>query len=130
MQSVSREDSYERFQRLMPRTQDLTLIILKGHLLLEEQLQQFLDDLSRKPDALKDARLTFFQRWRLTQAITGYSRTNNIGRFIEGASKLRNRLAHILEVADLDDAVDRLLMAFHQSDTCPTFSKGQRATEL
>ena len=125
-----REDAYQRFRRLMPKTQDLTLIVLKGHLLLEEQLQHFLDDLSRKPQALSDARLTFFQRWRLMQAITGHSHSDNIVRFVDGASRLRNRLAHHAEVLELEQAVDGLLNTFYEDEFYPPVSKRQRATEL
>src|SRR5688572_17947526 len=52
-----------RFRRLMPKTTDLTLLVLKGHLLIEEELQAFLEMSVKEPKALDDARLTFIQKY-------------------------------------------------------------------
>jgi len=59
---------YERFRRLLP-LRNLEFTVLKGHLLVEEQLQVFLEASCRHPGFLEDARLSFSQKARLTQAL-------------------------------------------------------------
>src|SRR5437660_7092438 len=96
-----REDSYDRYRRLMPRTQDLTLIVLKGHLLIEEQFDFFLEELSRQPKFLEQTRLTFMQKFRLTQALAGLGSRNELSIFVESINKLRNKMAHRAEIGSL-----------------------------
>jgi hypothetical protein len=56
----SLEDPKRRFLRLIPKSNDLTLVVLKGHLLIEEQLDFFIERITREPKALNGARLIFF----------------------------------------------------------------------
>ena len=45
LRSVSQEDADQRVRRLLPPLVSLELLVLKGHLLVEEQLQLFLETL-------------------------------------------------------------------------------------
>jgi hypothetical protein len=119
-----------RFQRLMPRSRDLTLVVLKGHLLIEEQLHEFLRVLARFPDDLERARLSFAQHRNLVQALCGYPKDDHVGRFIDAANALRNRLAHAADVDDLAVRVDTLLAAFYEEEFEPPTTDAQRATML
>ncbi|MGA2037715.1 MAG: hypothetical protein ABSH42_00440 [Bryobacteraceae bacterium] len=61
----------ERFQEkigLRPGA-DLQMILLKAHLLIEEELQAFIDRSVRDARLLKKARFTFAQRLILAEAI-------------------------------------------------------------
>jgi len=97
-----------RAERLLPEGEDLILVILKGHLLIEEQLELVLEHLSRSPGELQDARLTFAQRFRLVRALTGNPGTE-VCRFIKNLNSLRNQLMHQAEHPNLTEAIDRLL---------------------
>src|SRR6266542_454222 len=101
-----KEDAYERYRGLMPKSQDITLLVLKGHLLLEEQLDFFLEEFARNPSLLQKARLTFLQKLRLMQAFTGLSMRDELSKFVEQANIVRNQLAHSAEVGELDLKVD------------------------
>jgi hypothetical protein len=57
------------FTHLLPAGDDLTLIVLKGHLLIEEQLNARLQDLARKPEPLSEARLRFHALSKLCMAL-------------------------------------------------------------
>ena len=48
---------------------DLQMIILKGHLLIEELLQSFIDSVVHSRTALSGARLTFHQRFALAKSL-------------------------------------------------------------
>jgi len=64
--------SYEfegRFLEKMPRTDDLTLLVLKGHLLIEELISSTIDGLLPNPDALSAVQLTCFARIRLLMSM-------------------------------------------------------------
>ena len=62
----------KRLAEKMPQTDDLTLIVLKGHLLIEEWINSTIDGLLPNPQALKAARLDCFQRTRLLMAMFGH----------------------------------------------------------
>ena len=96
----------DRFRRLMPRSSNIEFLLLKGHLLLEEQLRHFIDGCMHNPEFLIDARLTFYQLVRLTEAIVG---GNEIWSTLEKLNALRNKLAHNAEPPDLDKDVDFFL---------------------
>ena len=52
-------DAFRRFLKLLPHGQDLALVILKEHLLIEEQIKLIINERVRKHESLSDARLTF-----------------------------------------------------------------------
>ena len=63
--SAINTDKAVHFFMYLPQTDDMTLLILKGHLLIEEQLISILKDSVCYFDALDEARLTFYQRLKL-----------------------------------------------------------------
>jgi hypothetical protein len=88
-------NGYEaRFKQHMPRSNDLTLIVLKGHLLLEEAIDTLLVVLLRNATALKPARLSFFARLCLVRALL--PQNDGMMKAAEGLNALRNKLAHHL----------------------------------
>jgi hypothetical protein len=100
-----------RFLRLLPKGRDLTLIILKGHLLIEEELNSFLVHCSFQPEALEDARLTFLQKLRVVRAFYPLRQTAREWNIAEDLNKLRNKISHHAEVLDLHSLIDRLVSA-------------------
>src|SRR5674476_171882 len=70
------ESQYQRFCRLLPPLVNLELLVLKGHLLVEAELQYFLEAVSRHPNSLEDARLSFIQKVHLVQALGGWPRSD------------------------------------------------------
>jgi len=105
----TQQDRTDRFQRLMPKTTDLTLIILKGHLLIEEQFNDFLDRYPIYPRALDDARLTFAQKLRIVRAFCILPGDSVGWRLADELNKLRNKISHHVEVPDLCALVDAFI---------------------
>ena len=64
-------DAFRRFLKLLPHGQDLALVILKGHLLIEEQIKLIINERVRKHESLSDARLTFHQLICIAEAFSG-----------------------------------------------------------
>src|SRR5436305_42925 len=93
---------FKRFARLMP-TKDLTLIVLKGHLLVEEQMDKFIENSLREAAAPFDSLgLPFKRKWKFAKQL---HRPRDLFPEIWGSvndlNELRNVIAHNPEVADL-----------------------------
>jgi hypothetical protein len=106
---ADRNDFEHRFRRHFPqRSNDVALVVLKGHLLLEESVNRLLAGLLRKPQAIEDANLRFYQKLRLIQALLPARPGDIIFRMMNAAEKLniiRNKLAHHLDHPQIEALV-------------------------
>lgn len=108
----------QRFVTHLPlQTTDRTLVVLKGHLLIEEMLREFVSKHFHDPQQLTDARLTFHQCLCLARAIETDQLREKLWRTVERLNTLRNKLAHSLEPKELDKYVKEFLEM--QSDFDP-----------
>jgi len=55
------ENDWEKYQSLLPETEEIELIVLKGHLIIEEKLYKLATELCYYPKHLESARLSFKQ---------------------------------------------------------------------
>jgi hypothetical protein len=117
----------DRIKRLLPRSHDPTLVLHKGHLLVEEQL--FACIAAHCPDAtkLEDARLTFAQKLRLAQALCGLQ---SVAHSLEKLNALRNRMAHRVEVPDFDSRLDDYLKAWAKDEFVQPKTRRERTRRL
>jgi len=95
-------DSLDTMKQHLDRTDDPTLLILRAHLLVEERLRDVLARISRSPEELPAARLSFYQVVCLCRAIIGRQEDPAWG-FVARLSEVRNRMAHGLDPGDLDE---------------------------
>ena len=94
-------DAYEersnRYLQLLPDTDDLILVTLKGHLVVEEILHAIVKSHCSFPEHLEDTRLSFLQLANLTKALINLPTTSkSVFPAILKLNKLRNHLAHNL----------------------------------
>src|SRR5438876_10170521 len=96
------DEVYKRFARLMP-TNDLTLIVLKGHLLVEEQMNKFIQSsLGEAAAAFDSLRLPFGRKWKFAkQLLAPRDFLLKIWGSVNDLNDLRNAIAHNPEVDDL-----------------------------
>jgi len=87
----------ERFTRSLMVFDELSQTILKGHLLLEEELSMILDSTIGGPDIISEAKLTFFQKLKLVQAAFCDEISPETWGAIEKLNSLRNQMAHQVE---------------------------------
>lgn len=99
------QDSLLSFLRHFPRTDDTTLIILKGHLLLEEEINNLLHEMLANPDAIDGLQINFFIKTQFLRALIKNETLDNILDAAEKLNRLRNRLAHNLEPSGVDAAI-------------------------
>ena len=102
----------DRYMEHMPDADDLTLVILKGHLLVEELLDRILSTIVCSPDVLVDARFTFFQKASLAKALYWGDATDAHWDLLIKLNHLRNDLAHSLEPQKLDGHTQGFLDRF------------------
>lgn len=99
-------EAFTKFLKKLPHGKDTELVILKGHLLIEEQVRTIIDKNINNPKALSTANLSCHQAICLAQSLLppGYEE-----QFWEAAKKLniiRNDIAHNLDNKGLQDKID------------------------
>ena len=95
-----------RFAKHLPSADDMTLIVLKGHLLIEERLISILESSLQYPKALDEVRLTFAQRLSLAKALKHRHENSWLWEAIGKVNSIRNDLAHKLEPSKLNEKIE------------------------
>jgi hypothetical protein len=124
LESLSPHDMavYDLFLQHMPdQDADLELVILKGQLLVEYRLKEFLNERLLSPGALADARLTAHQVICLAEAMC---LDNEDPHWLFGMARklnaLRNALAHNLAPSGIQEKVDAFVAEY--TAKCPVQS--------
>lgn len=133
-------DTFERFQKYLPIGGEMTLMILKGHLLIEEQIALLIENRIPKPHALKEARLTALQKICLAEALVEEisldcnDKCNDqwLWPAIKKLNELRNDIAHHLSKSGIDeriaDFVSRVPDKMESGNFCHDFEHALWAT--
>ncbi|EVT69463.1 hypothetical protein [Stenotrophomonas maltophilia] len=99
----------EDLARHLPAMFDFTLVTLKGHLLIEASLDDYIRSMLEKPSALLDkTRLQFDVKVKLAHALSGDNPPPVLWTAIDNLNKIRNSLAHRLN----DDNLQNLRTEF------------------
>lgn len=104
------ETTFDRFMTHMPEGGDITLHVLKAHLLVEELLWQVVRRRIERPEFVEGAELEHLQLMRLAQSsVDQFSEDVSeavwLWPTLEKLNTLRNRFAHDLEPAGVDDRI-------------------------
>lgn len=104
------EEAIARFLRLLPTGDDLTLIVLKGHILIEEQLLAIIQENVPYPNPIEADSLRYPQLARVAEALVYAEEDDWLWTAIQRLNKLRNVLAHELESPKLDHLIENFLV--------------------
>ncbi len=107
---------FDKLKVHLPIAKDPTVVILRGHLLIEELLDDIISFYLKEPSAINDARLTFFQKMRLAQGILGKKNDDSTWKVIEALNRLRNQISHRLPDANLIDKMNPILKAIFEDE--------------
>jgi hypothetical protein len=101
----------KRFMKAFePEAGDITFLVLKSHLLLEELLRDFLSKQLRHPEAINGARLTFNQILKLAQGLASTLEPDDWRwTALIDLNRLRNALAHEFESEAINTLVERIV---------------------
>jgi hypothetical protein len=98
-----------RFLSVLPSGGALDLVILKAHLLLEEQINVLIDERLNNADALRSADLDSFQRICLAESFFSPDFQPWLWRGLKQLNKLRNEIAHQIAPEGLQARVDNII---------------------
>lgn len=90
-------------------TQSEELIVLKGHLLVEDLLREFCESRVAHPEELDAARLSFTQIVQLARALHPHQAPGWIWGAVGKLNSVRNMLAHRLLPTDLEKSKGELI---------------------
>jgi hypothetical protein len=116
-------------QKIDARVEDGTLIVLKGHLVMEELIRSKLDEYLPRPEYIRRADLSFFKMLCVARAVYPATVMQSKGKngvnidlwdIIEAWNALRNRLAHRLEPTDTQRYIRSVL--YFAPDSAPRVS--------
>lgn len=91
--------AFRRFYKLLPRSIDAALVVLKIHLLVEEQIRAYVDERVASSSSLKQADLSCHQAICLAEALCMDEIHSNVWEAARKLNELRNKIAHNLEPA-------------------------------
>jgi hypothetical protein len=96
---------FEALENHLRRDRDPELLLLKGHLILEQCLNELLRTYVPKLDALDKMNLTFARKLDLLVALGHrlYAPSHDGDSKIRELNRIRNKLAHRLDFADYED---------------------------
>lgn len=111
------DDFKKMAEKHLEETSDLTMVVLKGHLLLETALNSALEKQCANPALLEKANLRFIQMVYLARALLPASevpenaaKEEKFWDAMVALNQLRNRFAHNLEPKALADLYPRLFL--------------------
>lgn len=107
---------FEKLKSHLPVVKDPTVVILRGHLLIEELLEELLTTSLTDATAIRDARLTFFQKLCLARGLIGIVNMEDVWKPLELLNGLRNTISHRLPDDALSIKLDPVLKAFFPYD--------------
>jgi hypothetical protein len=105
------QESAQRFLMYIGPDADLQLLILKGHLLIEETLRAIIEERISGHAALgmdDGSKWTFDHKARLAEALCYGEEHDTLWTGVRKLNRVRNKLAHHVEPAGLSDMIDDL----------------------
>lgn len=108
-----KEKEWQKFREHFPIEGDIELMILKGHLLAEEEINSMIEKFANNIKYLHEAQLTFFQKICLLRALLPKVLHQSLYS-AEMLNRLRNKIAHSLEPKGLEDSINNFLISIDQ----------------
>jgi hypothetical protein len=114
--SEEERDSLDYFLHHIPENDsDLTLIVLKGHLLIEQRIREFISERMLSPAALDDARLSSYQAICLAEALTlPNAEPKQLWDILRQLNTLRNQMAHNLDPQGVEQRIQKVINDYSQ----------------
>lgn len=119
---LSRESLLKIFKcyEHLPRREDAELTILKGHLLVESRIIEYISKKLPNQRGFKNDKFRFAQLLMIARSLCGDNKYANVWQSIDNLNNLRNKLAHELGENEYRDALNKFV-EFHFT----RFFKGQ-----
>lgn len=96
----------------VPTGDNIELIVLKGHILIEQQLHEFLFERMYTYKPIEDSRPSFKVLLSFSEALCQYENFEWLWKVISKLNVLRNHLAHKLDDQSFDDKLTNFIAEF------------------
>lgn len=104
--------AFRKYFSTIPHAKDLTLVVLKGHLLLEEQIRETVIERLTNKEAINKARFNCHQLICLAEALCPDDAPKKMWLAAKKLNKIRNDLAHHLEPKGVSDRIEDFIATF------------------
>lgn len=122
-------ESFKRFLKHLPPDKDTEVLILKGHLLVERQLEKYLVQRLPNPSALNGENLKFGRKLAFVRALSKDPDDEWLWDALHVLNKLRNELAHQLESQKLEHLLQDFIGKVEASPELPDLTPPNEVTE-
>lgn len=92
-----------------------SLVILKGHLLIEESLNFIIENFVHHSDFMNKAKLTFYQKLNIARSMSLNEQENSMWVLIEKINTLRNDFSHRLE-SDKRESKIQVIISLYKTE--------------
>jgi hypothetical protein len=118
------EASLKAMTERVTKMDALTLAVLRGHLLLEQTMDEFLTASLFHCEHVLESRYSFLHKAQLCKAMSLNQNGNPIWELVWRGNELRNKIAHTLSTAEIKKKMDSLRAGYMDVLT-PEQGKGQ-----
>src|SRR5260221_14025880 len=105
-------EAFRRFLLLLPDGKDRGLVVLKAHLLIEEQVRQLVFNRAENPKAVVEASLDCHQCICLAQSLYADDFQPWLWATLKKLNKIRNDIVHNIQPAGLQDRMNDFVDSF------------------
>jgi hypothetical protein len=99
------EERVNKFNALM-------LAVLKGHLIIEQAMDELLRASFFHPDHVREDRFSFAQKARMCRSMSLVENKDGLWTVLSAVNKLRNQIAHSLDADEIQKKMDKLRKVF------------------
>lgn len=109
--SMEQPELEERLRRVgthLYLADDIVLVVLKGHLLIEESLMTIIRKFVPHGEFIDEAKLGFYQKVQIARSLSWGEHRNDMWALALGLNRVRNDMAHALEHPKVTDHIRAL----------------------
>ncbi len=100
----SRKEAVERSRKMSA----LTLAVIRGHLILEQAMDEFLGASLFHPEHVQQSRFQFLHKAQMCKSLSLNQNDDDILALVWDGNELRNKVAHSLSPDDIKKKMDRV----------------------
>lgn len=109
------EEKHKELAKVFGKIDTESIVILKGHLLLEESLNFIIENFVHHSDFINKAKLTFYQKLNVARAMSLTEQNNSMWTLIEKINTLRNDFSHRLESDKREEKI-KVIVSLYKSE--------------
>lgn len=118
--SVNQINAFRRFLKILPHGKDQDLVLLKAHLLIEEQVRKLIEERVKNPDALIEARINCHQAICIAQSLFSADFQPWLWPAMKKLNRIRNEIAHKTQ-PKLDNQIKDFVASFPSESSSELF---------